>query len=86
MHQAEFVALLAAIHKIAHGCHDLQVKGAVYFEDDTDRNNHGAKFLISVSVQHQASWKFCIHFYFGFVALLSEHQFLHALVTFCCRA
>jgi hypothetical protein len=35
-HQAEFVALLAAVHKIAHGCRDLPVKGAAIFEDDTD--------------------------------------------------
>jgi hypothetical protein len=69
------VALLAAFHEIAHGCRDLPVKGAVFFEDDTDRNNHGAKFFLSMSVLHQSSWKFCTHFYFGFVALLPEHQF-----------
>jgi hypothetical protein len=54
-HQAECAALLTAIHKIAHGCRDLPAKGAVSFEDDTDRNNQGARFFVSVSVLHQSS-------------------------------
>jgi hypothetical protein len=54
-HQAEFLALLAAVHKIASGFRDLPVKGAAFCEDDTDRNNHGTKFFISVSVWHQLS-------------------------------
>jgi hypothetical protein len=59
-YQAEFVALLTALHKIAHGSHDLPAKDVVFFEDGTDRNNLGAKFFIFVSVLHQSSWKFCI--------------------------
>jgi len=85
-HQAEFVALLAAVRKIAHGCRALPVKCVAFFEDDTHRNNLCAKFFIFLSVMHQSSWKFCIHLNFGFVALQPEHQFLHAVVTFCLRA
>jgi hypothetical protein len=45
-----------------------------------DRNYHGAKLSISVSVPHQSAWKFCMYFYMGFVALLTERHHLHALV------
>jgi hypothetical protein len=49
--------MVAAIHKIVHGCCDLLVRGYM------DRNYHGAKLSISVSV---------LYVYLGFTALLPE--------------
>jgi hypothetical protein len=46
-----------------------------------DRNHHGAKFSIPVSLLHQLSWKLYIYLYLGFTGLLPEYQLLQAIVA-----
>jgi hypothetical protein len=73
--------MVTASHKIVLGSHDLPMKDAVLFRGDMNRNHHGAKFSISVSVLHWSSWGFCIYLYFGFTVLLPEYHPLHAIVV-----
>lgn len=62
--------------------------GVVLFGGDRDRNHHGAKLIISVSVLHQSSWKFCTYLLLSFA---SEYHLrysvlvhvLHSLVGRC---
>ena len=63
----------------------LQVKGVVPFGGDSNRNHNGAWFFIPVFVLQQSYRKFfeCLHL--GFIALLPEHQFLHAVVLHILR-
>jgi hypothetical protein len=77
---AEFLTMVAAIHKIIHSCHILSVKCVALFEGNMDKNHHGAQFCISVSVLHQSSGKFSLFLYLGFIALLPEHHLLHTIV------
>jgi hypothetical protein len=49
--QAEFVAVVAAIHIIAQSLCDLPVKGVVLYEAYI--NHHGAEFFVPVPVLHQ---------------------------------
>jgi len=58
----------------------LQVKGVVPFGGDSNRNNHGAWFFIPVFVLQQSFRKFFVYLHLGFIALLPERQFLHAVV------
>jgi hypothetical protein len=67
--------MVAAIHKIMYVWYNL-VTGVVLFGGGMDRNHHGAKFSIPMSVLHQSSWK--CYVYLGFTPLLPEHCHFHA--------
>jgi hypothetical protein len=70
--------VVAAIQKIVHSW--CTAMDAVHFRGDTDKNYHGAKFSIPVSVLHQSPWKFGVYFYLVFSELLQEHLHFHAIV------
>jgi hypothetical protein len=83
---AKCVSVVAAIHKMVHGCHDHSVRSVVLFRGDAGDNHHCAKFSIPVSLLHQSSWKFCVYLYLGLAAQLPNIIFsTPSLFTVCTR-
>jgi len=66
--------------QIVCGWYDLQVKGVVLFGGDSNRNHHSAWFFIPVFELGQLFGKFFVCLRLGFIALLPECLFLHALL------
>jgi hypothetical protein len=51
----------SVIHKSVYGGRDFLVEGFVTFGGDTDRNLHGTKFSIPMSVLHEKSLQFAVY-------------------------